>query len=112
MLQPKTSIPLSAEDREYLQHKGAFNLPRSDTCDTLLRAYFHHVHPICPVVDATTVLKSYPCGESNQCNLLLLWSMFFVAANVRQNTFSICCLWLRLAPVYLCRHLEAGGLFV
>ncbi|KAB8218256.1 C6 transcription factor [Aspergillus novoparasiticus] len=81
LLQPKRSIPLSAEDREYLQYKGVFNLPRSDTCDELLRAYFHHVHPILPVVDVTSVLSSYPSGESNQCNLLLLWSMFFVAAN-------------------------------
>ncbi|QMW42179.1 hypothetical protein G4B11_005503 [Aspergillus flavus] len=60
LLQPKRSIPLSAEDREYLQYKGVFNLPRSDTCDELLRAYFHHVHPIVPVVDATSVLSSYP----------------------------------------------------
>ncbi|KAB8235430.1 Zn(II)2Cys6 transcription factor [Aspergillus alliaceus] len=81
LLQPKTSIPLSAEDRDYLQYKGVFNMPRSDTCDELLRAYFHHVHPIFPVVDATTFLKTYPSGESNQCNLLLLWSMLFVAAN-------------------------------
>ncbi|UDD61814.1 hypothetical protein AFCA_009158 [Aspergillus flavus] len=87
LLQPKRSIPLSAEDREYLQYKGVFNLPRSDTCDELLRAYFHHVHPIVPVVDATSVLSSYPSGESNQCNLLLLWSMFFVAANVYQTSW-------------------------
>ncbi|KAE8147144.1 C6 transcription factor [Aspergillus avenaceus] len=81
LLQPKTTIQLSDEDRDYLQHKGVFDLPQRDTCDELLCAYFHHVHPVMPVVDATTVLNPYPGGESNQCNLLLLWSMFFVATN-------------------------------
>ncbi|KAE8378348.1 C6 transcription factor [Aspergillus bertholletiae] len=81
LLHPKRSIPLSTQDREYLQYKGVFTLPRSDTCDELLHAYFHHVHPIVPVVDATSVLSSYPSGEGNQCSLLLLWSMFSVATN-------------------------------
>lgn len=75
-------ISLSDEDREYLRHKGAFTLPQKSTCNELLRAYFHHVHPIMPVVDASVLLKLHQTGKASEWNLLLLWSMFFVAANV------------------------------
>ncbi|OJJ32923.1 hypothetical protein ASPWEDRAFT_42951 [Aspergillus wentii DTO 134E9] len=79
MIPSKTATALSDQDREWLQYKGVFNLPRSDTCYELLRAYFHHVHPMMPVVDVTATLKSFPDGS--QSNLLLIWSMFSVAAN-------------------------------
>lgn len=75
-------ISLSDEDREYLRCKGVFTLPQKSTCNELLRAYFHHVHPIMPVVDASVLLKLHQTGKASEWNLLLLWSMFFVAANV------------------------------
>jgi hypothetical protein len=75
-------ISLSDEDREYLRSKGVFTLPQKSTCNELLRAYFHHVHPIMPVVDASVLLKLHQTGKASEWNLLLLWSMFFVAANV------------------------------
>lgn len=71
-----------------MQFKGVFNMPRKETCDALLRAYFHHVHPIVPVIDATTLPHLFPSGDSQQCNLILLWSIFYVAANVR-NPFPL-----------------------
>ncbi|KAL9470861.1 hypothetical protein ACSS6W_008802 [Trichoderma asperelloides] len=74
-------ISLSDEDREYLRCKGVFTLPQKSTCDELLRAYFHHVHPIMPVVDASVLLKLHQTGKASEWNLLILWSMFFVAAN-------------------------------
>ncbi|EHK42217.1 hypothetical protein TRIATDRAFT_229782 [Trichoderma atroviride IMI 206040] len=74
-------ISLSDEDREYLRYKGVFTLPQKSTCNELLRAYFHHVHPIMPVVDASVLLKLHQTGKASEWNLLLLWSMFFVAAN-------------------------------
>ncbi|KAJ4863563.1 fungal specific transcription factor domain-containing protein [Trichoderma breve] len=74
-------ISLSAQDREYLQYKGVFTLPQKSTCNELLRAYFHHVHPMMPIVDATVLLKFHETGKASEWNLLLLWSMFFVAAN-------------------------------
>ncbi|RFU80375.1 dehydrogenase, multihelical [Trichoderma arundinaceum] len=77
----EASISLSAQDREYLQCKGVFTLPQRSTCNELLRAYFHHVHPIMPIVDATVLLKFHQTGKASEWNLLLLWSMFFVAAN-------------------------------
>ncbi|KAJ5782825.1 Transcription factor [Penicillium paradoxum] len=81
LLASKTAVSLSPEDKAYLQYKGVFNMPRKETCDALLRAYFHHVHPIVPVVDATTLPHLYPSGDSQQYNLILLWSIFYVAAN-------------------------------
>ncbi|KAL6897484.1 fungal-specific transcription factor domain-containing protein [Trichoderma evansii] len=74
-------ISLSDEDREYLRYKGVFTLPQKSTCNELLRAYFHHVHPIMPVVDASVLLKLHQTGKASEWNLLLLWSMFFVAAS-------------------------------
>lgn len=35
-----------------------------------------------PIVDATVLLKFHETGKASEWNLLLLWSMFFVAANV------------------------------
>lgn len=78
----EASISLSAQDREYLQYKGVFTLPQKSTCNELLRAYFHHVHPMMPIVDATVLLKFHETGKASEWNLLLLWSMFFVAVNV------------------------------
>ncbi|UKZ45915.1 hypothetical protein TrVGV298_000109 [Trichoderma virens] len=77
----EASISLSAQDREYLQYKGVFTLPQKSTCNELLRAYFHHVHPMMPIVDATVLLKFHETGKASEWNLLLLWSMFFVAVN-------------------------------
>ncbi|KAJ6008619.1 hypothetical protein N7522_003635 [Penicillium canescens] len=81
LLTSKTSTKLSPEDKEYLQYKGVFNLPREKTYNELLQAYFHHVHPLTPVVDATTLPQLYPSGDNQQHNLLLIWSICFVAAN-------------------------------
>ncbi|OQD64276.1 hypothetical protein PENPOL_c008G07375 [Penicillium polonicum] len=81
LLTSKTSVSLSPEDKAYLHYKGVFNMPRKETCDELLRAYFHHVHPIMPVIDATTLPHLYPSGDGHPYNLILLWSIFFAAAN-------------------------------
>jgi hypothetical protein len=72
---------LSSQERAYLDYKGCFTLPQNEICVGLLRAYFHHVHPLIPVVDAEETLK-FLDSNTNEYNLLLLWAMFFVAANV------------------------------
>ncbi|OQE71575.1 hypothetical protein PENNAL_c0104G01697 [Penicillium nalgiovense] len=81
LLTSKTSASLSPEDKAYLQYKGVFNMPRKDICDELIRAYFHHIHPIMPVIDATTLPHLYPSGDGQPYNLILLWSIFYAAAN-------------------------------
>lgn len=70
------------EDTSYLRMKGVFTLPGNDACGSLLRAYFYHVHPIMPVIEADLILAYHHAGRLHDYNVLLLWSIFFVAANV------------------------------
>ncbi|TGJ82414.1 hypothetical protein E0Z10_g6353 [Xylaria hypoxylon] len=72
---------LDIVDMAYLRSKGVFSVPSEPVCEALLKAYFYHVHPILPVVDAAAVLTSFRNGGASAVNLLLLWSMFSVAAN-------------------------------
>ncbi|KAJ5742768.1 uncharacterized protein N7511_011169 [Penicillium nucicola] len=81
LLTSKTSTNLSSEDKQYLQYKGVFNFPRKETYDEILQAYFHHVHPLTPVIDVSALPHLYPTGDNQQHNLLLLWSICFVATN-------------------------------
>ncbi|KAH6985272.1 C6 transcription factor [Ilyonectria destructans] len=69
------------QDVAYLRSKGVFSVPSEPVCQALLTAYFHHIHPILPVVDAAALLTTFRNGGASAVNLLLLWSMFSVAAN-------------------------------
>lgn len=77
-----SSTSLQPEDLTYLKAKGVFSLPMPEVCKSLFSCYFHHVHPIMPVVDAHAFLNLYFHPGLERVCLLLLWSMFFVAANV------------------------------
>ncbi|KAL4765938.1 Zn(II)2Cys6 transcription factor [Aspergillus foveolatus] len=79
----RNSTSLSEEDRNYLASKGVLNLPSSDACQCLLQAYFRHVHTIMPIIEADQILHFFQAGRLEQYNLLLVWSVFFVAVNVR-----------------------------
>lgn len=80
---PSDTLPsLPEEDRNYLRMKGVFKLPGSDACSSLLRAYFYHVHPIMPVIEADLMLSYYQAGRLHEYNTLLLWSVFLVTVNV------------------------------
>ncbi|KAF4979171.1 hypothetical protein FZEAL_4544 [Fusarium zealandicum] len=70
----------SPEDLEYLRYKGVFSVPSRDVCDTLIRTYFLHVHPVLPILDASTFLAQFTQHGCSNVNLLLLWSMIFMAA--------------------------------
>ncbi|RYP64449.1 hypothetical protein DL769_006671 [Monosporascus sp. CRB-8-3] len=72
---------LTPQDVAYLRSKGVFSVPSEPVCQALLTAYFYHIHPILPVVDAAALLTSFRNGGASAVNLLLLWSMFSVAAN-------------------------------
>ncbi|EHK20927.1 uncharacterized protein TRIVIDRAFT_192431 [Trichoderma virens Gv29-8] len=76
------SRSLPDEDRNYLRLKGVYTLPGKETCDSLLRAYFNHAHPILPIIEADVVLTYHQAGKLHEYNVLLLWSMFLVAVNV------------------------------
>lgn len=73
---------LSDEDRAYLGNKGVFSLPGNEACNSLVRAYFCHVHPIMPIIEADHLLNTFHSGRLGDYNVLLLWSMFFAAVNV------------------------------
>ncbi|RAL05303.1 Zn(II)2Cys6 transcription factor [Aspergillus ibericus CBS 121593] len=72
---------LLEEDRAYLTSKGVFSLPGEEACNSLLQAYFCHVHPIMPVIEADHILHFFRTGRLREYNLLLVWSVFFVAVN-------------------------------
>ncbi|OKL62038.1 hypothetical protein UA08_02938 [Talaromyces atroroseus] len=81
LIPPGTSTILSDEDREYLQKKGVYKIPENEVCNSLLRAYFTHVHPIIPVIEPDVILNHHTAGRLREFNLLLLWCIFFVGAN-------------------------------
>lgn len=70
---------LRPEEIQYLRFKGCFSLPSPVLREALVKAYFHHAHPFEPVLDPEDFLDKYSKGH---LSLLLLWSMFVVAASV------------------------------
>ncbi|KAL4910973.1 hypothetical protein BDW74DRAFT_172427 [Aspergillus multicolor] len=81
LIPSRVPTSLSDQDRHYLASKGVFNLPSSDTCQCLLQAYFRHVHTIMPIIEADQILHLFQTGRLHEYNLLLVWSVFFVAVN-------------------------------
>lgn len=70
---------LAPEDLHYLSLKGCFTLP--DEYEALITAYFRYAHPMFPVIDGASFLGEYNVHGVKGVNLLLLWSMFSVAAS-------------------------------
>ncbi|KAF9889082.1 hypothetical protein FE257_008059 [Aspergillus nanangensis] len=50
---------LDDADNQYLQRKGAFDLPPADVCDQLLHLYFQCVYIYAPVLDRVQFLREY-----------------------------------------------------
>lgn len=86
LLPPHISVSLSSQERAFLEYKGCLTLPRNEICLDLFRAYFHHVHSLIPVIDAEEILRFQGSNHVNECNMLLLWAIFFVAVNVSKLT--------------------------
>lgn len=76
------AVHLAEEDKKYLESKGVFTMPGSATCESLLRAYFHHVHPIMPILEPDVILEHHLTGRLPENNVLIFWCIFFVASNV------------------------------
>jgi hypothetical protein len=74
------------EDMAYLRLKGVFSIPTPDICEDLVNCYFNHVHPFAPVLDSKHFLEEFVKNGCQNIDLLLLWSMFFSAANVSPIT--------------------------
>ncbi|CAG9989417.1 unnamed protein product [Clonostachys byssicola] len=72
---------LDPEDQEYLQRKGAFVFPEARIRESLVRAYFHYVHPFFPIVDIHDFLPNHESGTLEKISTHLLWSMYLAACN-------------------------------
>lgn len=78
-----TPRALARADYEFLQRKGALTPLHEYSHRELLRAYFHHVHPMLPILHLAK-LQDFEVHDSIQFhNMLLYWSMAVVAVNVR-----------------------------
>lgn len=73
---------LDPEDQEYLRRKGAFVFPEARVRDSLVRAYFHYVHPFFPIIDVQDFLHKHESATLDRVSAHLLWSMYLAACNV------------------------------
>lgn len=82
LLPEAKQIALTEDDKAFLRSKGVYSFLSDTTMDCMIRAYFHHVHPIMPVLEADTLLGHYRSKRMHEYNLILLWSMCSIACNV------------------------------
>jgi hypothetical protein len=72
---------ISEEDLQYLNNKGAFDIPDTQSRDQLLRAYARWVHPFAPMLDLEQTLTAiFTNGEKGTLSLLVFQSMLFAAS--------------------------------
>ncbi|EEU37832.1 uncharacterized protein NECHADRAFT_1812, partial [Fusarium vanettenii 77-13-4] len=81
LLRSAPPVTISQQDSDYLKQKGVFNLPQPSSRREILRAYFHHVHPILPVLDVGVLQNLHEPVYVSSSDLLLFWSMASVAVN-------------------------------
>lgn len=82
LLPEAKQIALTEAEKAFLRSKGVYSFLSDTTMDCMIRAYFHHVHPIMPVLEADTLLGHYRSKRMHEYNLILLWSMCSIACNV------------------------------
>ncbi|EXJ56188.1 hypothetical protein A1O7_09119 [Cladophialophora yegresii CBS 114405] len=72
---------ISGEDLQYLNNKGAFDIPETQLRDQLLSAYVRWVHPFAPMLDLEQVLVAiFTNGEKGTLSLLVFQSVLFAAS--------------------------------
>ncbi|KAG5655121.1 hypothetical protein KAF25_001894 [Fusarium avenaceum] len=81
-----SSPNIDSETHEYLTKRGCFDLPALDIQQSLVRSYFHYVHPFLPVIHVSSFLKTFESPGQNGVCLHLLWSVFLAAANFADAT--------------------------
>ncbi|KAJ9638511.1 hypothetical protein H2204_004281 [Knufia peltigerae] len=72
---------LSPEETTFLEAGGSFSLPDEGVCEKLTDAYFNHIHPNLPIMDAGRFLGQLSSEGVQGFSPLLLWSMFFAASS-------------------------------
>ena len=77
---------IPSEDLEFLQRKGALNLPELDLQIEILRAYLFSVHPFMPMLDYRRVLHSVLNeGDGGRISLLLFQAVMFAGLHSLQH---------------------------
>lgn len=82
MLKSNPPSVLPQADIEYLQRKGALTPLLASSHEQLLRAYFHHVHPMLPILPLSKLVEMRLSDTIPLHGMLLYWSMAVVAVNV------------------------------
>lgn len=54
-----TSTNVDSDTHGYLEKRGCFDLPALDIQQSLVQAYFHHVHPFLPVIHVSSFRKTF-----------------------------------------------------
>lgn len=88
LLPEAKQIALTEDDKAFLRSKGVYSFLSDAAMDCLIRAYFHHVHPIMPVLEADKLLEHYRSKRLHEYNLILLWSLCSISCNVSKFIFS------------------------
>lgn len=73
---------LTEDEKAFLRSKGVYSFLSEASSDSLIRAYFHHVHPIMPILEADRLLEYHRSKRLNEYNLILLWGLYTIASNV------------------------------
>lgn len=85
---PVTHAPVTKAgpgDIAYLQENGVFDLPSEELGRELLQLYIRHIHTWYPIVDIASLLQNYVAGGRRKPSPLLMWSIFSLAAAVRDS---------------------------
>lgn len=70
---------LDSEDLEVLKIRGAFNLPRKDVSDQLIKIFFESVYPAFPIFDREEFAQLH---ETEQVSILVLNAMYSLASTL------------------------------
>ncbi|TFB00397.1 hypothetical protein CCMA1212_007635 [Trichoderma ghanense] len=72
---------LTEDEKAFLRSKGVYSFLSEASSDSLILAYFHHVHPMMPILEADKLLEYHRSKRLNEYNLILLWGLYTIASN-------------------------------
>ncbi|EHK17894.1 uncharacterized protein TRIVIDRAFT_194406 [Trichoderma virens Gv29-8] len=72
---------LTEDEKTFLRRKGVYSFLSETASDSLIRAYFHNVHPIMPILEADKLLEYHRSKRLQDYNLILLWGLYTISSN-------------------------------
>ncbi|KAM6485739.1 fungal-specific transcription factor domain-containing protein [Trichoderma sp. SZMC 28011] len=72
---------LTEDEKTFLRRKGVYSFLSDTASDSLIRAYFHNVHPIMPILEADKLLEYHRSKRLKEYNLILLWGLYTISSN-------------------------------